>query len=100
MTCNELYTSVMQNISVTAIHPLHKAVLEECCENALANEQGVTDEATLRYAVNVAFLTALQVLQGVLRSALETAQADQVTLEYRGHTFTIPASSTLLSQNE
>ncbi|WP_157886717.1 hypothetical protein [Hymenobacter sp. PAMC 26628] len=51
MTYQELYARVIEKITVTAIHPLHKAVLEECCENALANKQGVTDEATLLWVL-------------------------------------------------
>lgn len=98
MTYQDLCARVVQQLNLTAVHPLHKAILEECCENALANEQGVTDEAQLQYAVQVAFLTSLQVMQGVVRGSLEAAHADQATLQYRGQTFVIPANSTLLGK--
>jgi len=98
MTYQDLYARIVQQLKLTTVHPLHKAILEECCENALANEQGVTDEIQLQYAVQVAFLTCLRVMQGVVRGSLEAANADQATLQYRGQTFVILANSTLLSK--
>ena len=97
MTHQDLYARIVQQRNISAVHPLHKAILEECCENALANEQSVTDEVQLQYAVHVAFLTSFQVMKGIVRGSLETAHADQATLQYRGQTFLIPANSILLA---
>lgn len=100
MNYHELYDSIVQKLSLTTVHPLHKAILEECCENALANEQGVTDLTALQQAVYLAFTVALSVMQGVVRGSLEAAQADQVNLQYRGQTFVIAADSKLLEKVE
>jgi len=97
MDSQKLYELTLDKISIENIHPLHKAVLEECCENAINNEQGVKDENTLQYAVQVAFVTCLSTLKGTLNSSLEVANADQVTLNYRGQSFVIPKDSPLLS---
>ncbi|RTQ45851.1 hypothetical protein EJV47_23770 [Hymenobacter gummosus] len=99
MKYHELYDSIVQKLNLTTIHPLHKALLEECCENAVANEQGVTDPEQLRYAVYLAFSAALPALKGVLRGSIEAAQADQATLQYRGQKFVIPADSDFLKDS-
>ncbi|MCA8833347.1 hypothetical protein [Hymenobacter pini] len=96
MTAEELYTSVIADLAVPSIHPLHQAILEECCENALANDQGITGAIELKKVVHLAFLSALAAAKGILLGALTAADADQATLQYRGRTFVIPANSTLL----
>jgi hypothetical protein len=92
----DLYNDVVQKLNLTSVHPLHKAILEECCENALANEQGVTDLLSLKQAVYLAFPVALAVMQGVVRGSLEAAHADQVNLQYRDQTFVISSDSSIL----
>lgn len=94
MTAEELYQTVVGQLPVKDIHPLHKAIMEECCENAVNNPQNITDEATLAYAAQVSFITALSTLKGTLKGALKLG--DQVTLNYRNQTFLIPKDSKLL----
>ena len=94
MTQNELYQSVIGQLKLNEIHPLHKAIMEECCEKALKNEQGIDDLETLIFVVQVSFLTSLSTLKGLVSSSLEFA--DNVTINYGGQTFTIPKDSNLL----
>ena len=96
MTADELYKKVLEQLSIKEIHPLHKAIMDECCENALNNPQNVTAPDTLVYAVQVAFLTCTSTLKGTLAASLELAAADQITLNYRNQTFVIPKNSPLL----
>ena len=96
MTADGLYKMVIEQLPIKEIHPLHKAILEECCENALNNPQNVTDTGTLIYAVQVAFLTCTSTLKGTLAASLELAAADQVTLNYRNQTFIILKNSSLI----
>jgi len=95
MTTEELYNLTLEKLPVTEIHPLHKAIMEECCENAIENPQNITDSDTLVYAVQVSFITAISALKGTLKGALELG--DQVTLNYRNQTFIIPRNTTLLN---
>lgn len=96
MTADELYKKVLEQLPIKEVHPLYKAIMEECCENALNNPQNVTDPDTLVYAVQVAFLTCNSTLKGTLAASLELADADQVTLNYRNQTFIIPKNSPLI----
>ncbi|MFN8310779.1 MAG: hypothetical protein U0T73_12520 [Chitinophagales bacterium] len=90
MAADDLYREAVGYLPIKELHPLHKAMVEECCENALNNPQNVTDKDTLVYAVQVAFLTSNSTLKGTLTASLEAANADQVTLNYRNQTFIIP----------
>lgn len=83
-------------MNVENIHPLHKAIMEECCENVLS-QQDKSDNLLLVAMVQAKFSSSLPVLQGILRAALQVGNADQVTLNYRQQTFIIPAKSKLLS---
>lgn len=96
MTADELYKKVVGQLPIKELHPLHKAIMEECCENAINNPKNVTNLDTLVYAVQVAFLTCNSTLQGTLQASLNMADADQVTLNYRGQIFIIPKNSSLL----
>lgn len=94
MTEEELYQSVVGSLGLNQIHPLHKAIFEECCERALENKQNVKDIETLKFAVQVSFITCLSALKGTISASLEFA--DNVTFNYRGQTFDIPKNSILL----
>jgi len=94
MTQDELYQSVIGSLGLNEIHPLHKAIIEECCESALENKQNVEDIETLKFAVQVSFITCLSALKGTISASLEFA--DNVTLNYRGQKFNIPKNSILL----
>ena len=95
MTKAELYENVVGNLNLKEIHPLHKAIFEECCENALANKDDIKELKTLIFAVQISFLTCLSALKGTLTASFE--YADNVTLNYRGQTFEIPKNSNLLN---
>ena len=96
MTTEELYQAVLDKLPNKSIHPLHKAMMEECCENSINNPQNVTDRNTLISAVQIAFITCNSILKGTLEASLKLANADQVTLNYRGQSFIIPKNSPLL----
>ena len=93
MTETELFGKVLDHLKIKELHPLHKALIEECCENAINNKQNVTDLETLIYSVEVAFLTSNSLLKGTLKGALLGANANQITLNYRDQTFIILENS-------
>lgn len=94
MTVEELLELSVATIGIEIIHPLHKAMLEECCENALANEQGITDKEILVQSVMIAFVTCNSMLKGTIKAGLE--HGDIVNLNYRGLSFTIDKESPLI----
>ncbi|HMG16297.1 MAG TPA: hypothetical protein VK590_12655 [Saprospiraceae bacterium] len=96
MTPEELYVHVINQTKVNAIHPFHKALLEECCENAANNPDGVTDPTALLIGVGVAFISAKSSLKSILLAAFEQTSANEVTLNYRNQSFVIPENSPLL----
>ena len=96
MTPTELYQKVLENLSFPEIHPLHKAMLEECCENALEYKQNITDVDTLVYAVKLAFLTCETTLKATLKATANNFDADKITLDYRGQTFSVLKDSSFL----
>lgn len=96
MTPQELYHDVIETLEIKTLHPVHQAIMEECCENAISNPQNVIDKEILKYAVQVAFITANSALQETLKASLEAGNADQVTLNYRNRIFIIQRDSNLL----
>jgi hypothetical protein len=62
MTSKELYYRIISQLQLDTIHPLHKAILEECCETALNNKQSDIDEKQLVFGVQLAFLTSNSIL--------------------------------------
>lgn len=96
MTTTDLYNEALKKLPIQEIHPLHKAMLEECCENALKNEQGVTDLKTLIFAVQVSFVTCEKALKATLKTSVQGFGADGVTLNYRRQTFSLPLESSFL----
>lgn len=94
MTRDFLYESVLKHLNLVQIHPLHKAIIEECCENAIKSQEEIKELETLIFAVQVSFLTCLSALKGTLVASLKFA--DTVTLNYREQTFNITKDSVLL----
>lgn len=94
----ELYKKVISNLKIEKIHPLHKAIMEECCENAINNSEKIVDEKMLMYAVQVAFISSLNALIGSLKGGLKLA--DEITLNYRNQQFIINKNSPLLKKND
>lgn len=95
MTSTELYEIIAKEFPAN-IHPLHKAIMEECCENAINNPQKIDDNDTLLYAVRVAFLTSDSALRGILLGAFQSNDADVITLNYREQSFQIKKDSGIL----
>lgn len=95
MTPEELYTKVLADFHIEKIHPLHQAMMEECCEQVINNPEKL-DEENMASAVKIAFYTSNETLRGTLRGALEAADADEINLNYRGQSFEIGKDSPLL----
>ncbi|WFB65504.1 hypothetical protein [Chryseobacterium sp. WX] len=93
MTANKLYQIVIEKLPISEIHPLHKLILEESCENAINNSQNIEDKDTLIYAAQVGFLTGSSALKGTLKGTFESGNVEQITLNYRGGSFTIERNS-------
>jgi hypothetical protein len=93
MTANKLYQIVIKKLPISEIHPLHKLILEESCENAVNNSQNIEDKDTLVYAAQVGFLTGNSALKGTLKGTFENSDVEQITLNYRGSSFTIERNS-------
>jgi len=87
----KLLTELKKKGELEKIHPLHDAMIDECCENAL-NSPGTDDIHLL--SVKIGFVTANATLRGLLSASL--TQADTVTLNYRGQTFIIDSNSPIL----
>jgi len=76
---------------------LNKAMLMECCENVIANENA-KDMST--DSMMLAALSALQVCQGMMKgliSGLIPQAGDIVNLTYRGETYTFDKNSPILN---
>jgi hypothetical protein len=97
MQQEDLYQRVLSDLNIENIHPLHKAILEECCENALNSKNANEELSTLLLAVQVAFITANSALKGLIIGSLKANQAEQATLNYRNQEFIIKSDSKLLS---
>lgn len=100
MTTEELYQKVMAELPIKEIHPLHKAMMEECCETALKTPENLKDSDALINGVRIAFITCNSMLKGTLQASLKSFDANQVTLNYRNQTFIIPDNSPLLIDNQ
>lgn len=96
MTTTNLYDLVFASLPVKEVHPLHQSVLEECCETVLANDNASLEPSTLVLAVQTAFIICEKTLKSTLNASLKMSDANQITLNYRGQTFIIPANSNLL----
>ncbi|MFT6921794.1 MAG: hypothetical protein ACJA1C_000791 [Crocinitomicaceae bacterium] len=93
-----LLEAVIQSIPLKEIHPLHMAMLEECCEKVIeaADESMKENSQQLINCVNATFLTSNGVLKSTLKAALDAAGTDDVNLNYRGEEFVINRESGLL----
>jgi len=100
MTKEELYEQVIKDLPIKEIHPLHKAMMEECCEIAMKNPDNLKDLAALILSVRMAFVTSNSVLKGTLQGSLKSFDANRVTLNYRNQTFIILENSPLLKDEQ
>lgn len=93
MTTEELFDKVIEPIKIQlgdkGISPLHKAMIEECCENALnGTNESMTDKELILTA-QMSFVTADNVLKGLIKGLVERNDADTCTINYRGQSFVI-----------
>ena len=78
----ELLASVLSNLPVQTIHPLHKAMLEEACEHALKQKSEYSSIEEMEKAVHLSFLVINPMFQSTMKAMLKVA--DTVTIDYRG----------------
>lgn len=97
MSSEELYSATIGRMAKIEIHPIHKAMMEECCERAISSNPTDTDLETLVLGVQSAFLLANATLNATLVGSLKEAHADQVTLNYRDQEFVFAANDPFLS---
>lgn len=92
MTKEELYAKVVEPISkdlgVDRISTLHKAMIEECCETALASNKKV-DIRDLVLSTQVAFLTANNTLKSLVNGILDNTKEDRCAINYRSQSFVL-----------
>lgn len=100
MTKEELYTKAIQSLKIKEMHPIHKAILEECCERAIENSTTSLEVDTLLSIIYVAFKTSDTSLRAALSAAKKIGNADQITLNYRGQSFIIQRDSYWLDESE
>lgn len=93
MSETNLLVAVIESLPVKKIHPLHKAMLEECCEKVESGDNENVDEKTKILAVELAFLTCESVIKGTIKGLAKGFDADKVNLDYRGQTFEIEKGS-------
>jgi|JI9StandDraft_1071089.scaffolds.fasta_scaffold499345_2 hypothetical protein len=93
MTKEELYKKAIEELNIKEMHPIHKAMLEECCESALENSKAPILIDSLLAMVYVAFTTSNTALKAALTAAKSIGNADQITLNYRGQPFIISKDS-------
>ena len=55
MEKNKLYNVVIDRLPISEIHPLHRAILNECCEHVEESDIDSSDEETMVSAVHLAF---------------------------------------------
>lgn len=96
MNKDDLYQSIIEDLPIKVLHPLHKAILQECCENALASNTTNVDKTSLVNIVQIAFLTSNSTLKSTLNSALIATGTNQITLQYRNQSFIIDEFSNVL----
>lgn len=98
MTPEELYEKVSVEISIKDIHPLHKAMLEECCENVIkADKNNNFDDKTLINSVGISFIECEKVLKSLIKGAFESLDGkNEVNLTYRNENFKFSKDSYFL----
>jgi hypothetical protein len=97
MTKIELYERVIKEIGVEKIHPLHEAMLEECCENIIkADTDNNFDDKTLITSVQLSFIECDKILRETFKATLESLNGDIINLNYRDQNFKISKDSPFL----
>ena len=93
MENKDLLTAVIESLPIKGIHPLHMAVLEECCEHIEKSEIDSTDRKAQILAVQTSFLASEAVLKGAIKGLVRASNDAVINLNYRGRTFKIEEGS-------
>jgi hypothetical protein len=96
MNRTELYSLAISGLSVQKMHPVHKAMLEECCERALENDITSVDTSILITSVQIAFLSCHNTLKSVFKGIAQSTETDEIILNYRGQSFQFYKDSSFL----
>jgi hypothetical protein len=91
---NELFETVLANLPVQTIHPIHKAMLEEACEHVLKQKDEFESIEEMERAVHLSFTILNPIFQSTMISMLENA--DTVTINYRGVKDILTSESAIL----
>ena len=91
---NELFETVMANLPVQTIHPIHKAMLEEACEHVLKQKDEYGSIKEMERAVHLSFNVLNPVFQSTITAMLE--KADKVEINYRGVKDILTSESAIL----
>jgi hypothetical protein len=94
ITVKELLEAVLANLPVEAIHPIHKAMLEESCEHVLKKQDEFDSIEEMEKAIHLSFLVLNPLFQSTMNAALE--HADTVTINYRGVNEVLTSESPIL----
>jgi hypothetical protein len=96
MTANYLLQLVLRHIKIEKVHPLHEAMLEECCENVIQSDMDHEKEKLMIGVVILAFTTSESIMRASLKSTMQAFDGDQITLNYRNQVFLIQKDSAFL----
>lgn len=94
INANELLETVLANLPVQTIHPIHKAMLEEACEHALKQKSEYNSIEEMEKAVHLSFLVINPMFQSTMNAMLKVA--DTVTIDYRGVKDVLTSESAIL----
>lgn len=100
MTAEELHEEILIKMADLKpdfkMHPLHKAMLMECCENVLQphNTENHSHEILLISTLQ-AFEVSNSLMKGLIKGMIPEV-ADTITLNYRGETFILDQESKIV----
>jgi len=90
----ELLESVLTNLPIQTVHPIHKAMLEEACEHVIKQKHEFDSVDQMEKAVHLSFLAINPVFQSTMNAMLKLA--DSVTIDYRGVKDVLTSESAIL----
>ncbi len=79
---NALLETVLANLPVQTIHPIHRAMIEEACEHVMKQKDEFDSREEMEKAVHLSFCVLNPVFQSTMIAMLKLA--DTVTIDYRG----------------
>lgn len=82
MEANELYDLVLSKLNHPKITPLHSAMMLDCCNNVLKQEQKHEDIETLYSMVIYLVVLNDELIKGILNICIQFLHEENVTLNY------------------